>query len=78
MFVYTIINRAYSASKRLAQKADTPSLMPKEDTLPRCQAPAEAHDAEAPKIAKTTLTSTMACTKSHIGNLHKPPTLTSL
>ncbi|CAL9004509.1 unnamed protein product, partial [Prunus brigantina] len=32
------------ASKRLSPKADMPSLTPKEDTLLRCQAPAETPD----------------------------------
>ncbi|CAL2259690.1 unnamed protein product [Prunus armeniaca] len=54
-----------------------PSPVPKEDTLPRCQTPAEA-----PKlpnlISKTRVTSTTTCTKSHIETLCKPFPFTSL
>ncbi|CAL8174800.1 unnamed protein product [Prunus armeniaca] len=67
--VYTIINQAYPASKQLAPKADTPSPMPKEDTLPRCQIHVEAPDCRSSQIAKTTLHDTC----HHRNDLHKVP-----
>ncbi|CAL8169332.1 unnamed protein product [Prunus armeniaca] len=49
-----------SSLKSTSTKVDTPSLMPKEDTPPRCQAPAEA-----PKLPKllsmTRVTITTTC-----------------
>ncbi|CAL2271650.1 unnamed protein product [Prunus armeniaca] len=58
-----------SSLKTTSTKADTPSLLPKEDTLPRCQAPAETPDCQSSQTVKPNSHDTC----HHRGDLHRVP-----
>ncbi|CAL2274392.1 unnamed protein product [Prunus armeniaca] len=58
-----------SSLKTTSTKADTHSLLPKEDTLPRCQAPAETPDCQSSQTVKPNSHDTC----HHRGDLHKVP-----
>ncbi|CAL2259274.1 unnamed protein product [Prunus armeniaca] len=80
--VYTIINRAYPVSKQLAPR-QTRLLSCRRKTLFRgAKHLPKLPTAKAHKllnlILMTSVTTAATCTKSHIENLHQPPTFTSL
>ncbi|CAL2259786.1 unnamed protein product [Prunus armeniaca] len=58
-----------SSLKTTSTKADTPSFLPKEDTLPRCQAPAETPDCQSSQTVKPNSHNTC----HHRGDLHRVP-----
>ncbi|KAI5335896.1 hypothetical protein L3X38_026030 [Prunus dulcis] len=76
------IQPSVSCTKTTSIRANTPSSLPKEDTLPKQQPPAEAPHCRSSQATepnpRTHIVATATCTKSHIETLCKTPTFTPL